>query len=100
MERLDAEHEAVIRGIVQEKANRLEEMLYGIADPSSALQTLSKLFEAQIQLEQEKIPLTLKPEQELDVINRIENWYNERGLKHPNPKWAEEQKRFWKKKIK
>lgn len=98
IEQDDANHNESIRKIVQEKSQYLESAIYGFTDPASALKTLGDYFATQIQLEQEKIPLTLIPEQQLEVIKRVENWYSTRGLKHPNPEWAEEQKKFWKNK--
>ena len=97
---VDATHNAAIRKIVQEKSQYLEEAIYSSSDPSSVLKTLGDYFVTQIQLEQEIIPVTINPEQQLEVIDRVENWYSTRELKHPNPKWAEEQKNYWKAKIK
>jgi hypothetical protein len=85
-------------GNMQEILEVLEETVAGISNPDSAnLQVLYNLMQQRLRVENERLELT--PEEQLQALDDLENWYVLQGASYPQQKRLEEQRRYWKSRI-
>ncbi len=84
-----------MRGIL----NLLEENVNRFADPTKAdVQTVYNLMQQRLKVKNGR--LDLLPEEELQALDNLEEWFTSQKVQYPFPERIEEQRNFWKSKRK
>jgi hypothetical protein len=65
--------------------------LYELTPERAAPDTLKNYFATQIQLETGRI-FDVTTEDQLETLNRLENWYTSKSLAFPNQDWLQKQR--------
>lgn len=93
-ERLDRESADRISANMQDALQALEEAVAGMASPSTAnLQTVFNLMQQRQRVASNHLELT--PEEQLQALDAVENWYVSQGAAYPQQRRLEQQRDYW-----